>query len=200
MLPACHDCNTFARGKGNQFTAENKKETLVPFQDGKLIKQACIVNKIPLKNEKPYLLHPEYDEPKKHLKFKINDDKQGIDIIELDNDKRGKETIRICNLNREPLRWNRQDYVIKPIVEGLRDTLSDCKDLQLKHEQVIKILIKKFILIERDVLNINLQFTMLYSFIMDIYENFARIILPYYEDDNEKKGIIAEAFKIYKTI
>ncbi len=200
LLPSCHDCNTFAGGKGNQFTTINSKETLAPFIKGKLNKKACIANKVPLKNEKPYILHPEYDEPKNHLIFKINEKKEGIDIVEVEDDKRGKETIRICNLNREPLRWNRQDYVIKPIIERLRDTFLDCKYFGLKHEQIKEKLVKKFILLERDVLNINLQFTLLLNFIMEDYKNFASIILPYYEGENETKEIIAEAFKVYKTI
>jgi uncharacterized protein (TIGR02646 family) len=200
LLPACHDCNTFAGGKGNQFTTQGSQETLVPFLSGKLNKQACVANNVPLKKEKPNLLHPEYDEPKNYLKFKINDLKQGIDISEMNNEERGKETIRICNLNRVPLRWNRQEYVVEPIVERLRDTLSECKDNGLKYHQIIKALIKKFVLIEQKVLNINLQFTLLYSFIMETYENFVSIILPYYEDDEETKLTISEAFKKYKTI
>lgn len=55
-------------------------------------------------DEQPLLLHPEIDEPNLHLKFTAFGTIVGIT-------ERGKESIKICRLNRSPLRKARQRVI-----------------------------------------------------------------------------------------
>ncbi len=200
LLPACHDCNTIGTGKGTQFPVIGKQETKPQFETktNKLNKSYCLHNKFPLKAEKPYLLHPEYDNPKDFLAFKINDQFVGIDIIGIDSKEKGEKTLNICNLNREPLRKNRQSIVVEHILEQLRDTFLDCKEEGFSYEKILKKLLKRFVAIKRKALDITLQYTLLYDFVIESSENFEKIILPYYTEEPETQKTIAAAFKLYK--
>ncbi len=196
LVPACHDCNKIGTGKGIKFPVLSKKETKPQFdKTDKLNKKYCLHNEFPLKGEKPYLLHPEYDNPKDFLAFKVNDKFVGIDIIGTDDEKRGEKTWQICNLNRESLRRNRQDVVVKPILEQLRKSFSDCKEEGFSEQKILKKLLKHFEEIKRKASDITIQYTLLYHFIVT---NFEKIVLPYYIEEPETQKTILAAFKIYK--
>ena len=71
LLPSCRYCNTEG-GKGNRFPIRGKRVNKPDFKKKKLDKNKCKAHKPPLKNEKPYLLHPEIDTPERFFSFKRN--------------------------------------------------------------------------------------------------------------------------------
>ena len=201
LFPVCHDCNKVGEGKGIQFPVMGRKETSPQFKTstGKLNKNLCKHNEFPLKAEKPYVLHPEYDNPKEFFEFKINEAKVGIDIVGIDTEGRGDKTKEVCNLNRETLRTNRQEK-IENILEQIQNILVDGRENKLQDKQIEKNLLRQFISIERKSLEITRQFTLLYNFTIKSFENFSNIILPFYEESKKTKKIVAKAFKLYKTV
>lgn len=56
-----------------------------------------------------------------------------------------------------------------------------------------------FCKIKQKTVNVKLQYTLLYHFIIESYSNFENIILPYYDTEPETKKNIAAAFKMYKA-
>jgi len=69
LIPSCRYCNTEG-GKGNKFPIINnaKRVKNPPLKSSKLDHEKCLVNKKPLKDEEPYLLHPEVDNnPENHF-------------------------------------------------------------------------------------------------------------------------------------
>jgi hypothetical protein len=67
--------------------------------------------------EEPFLLHPEIDEPKTFLSVEIANKNEGTALKGLDGkNERGKQTIKICNLNREYLKLARKKNVIDEFV------------------------------------------------------------------------------------
>ncbi|MFN0036520.1 MAG: hypothetical protein ACKVUS_15755 [Saprospiraceae bacterium] len=115
LVPSCRYCNTEG-GKGNKFPVMGTRVTKFPKKtDGTPNYAKFSAYSAPLKSEKPYLLHPEMDDPKKHFKF----DAAGT-IIGIDAKGRGKETINICNLNRDNLLALRQ-RLIDDLFERMAD-------------------------------------------------------------------------------
>jgi hypothetical protein len=74
------------------------------------------------REEKPYILHPEIDEPEKHIIFLPNGSVEK-------RTKRGEWTIKICNLNRVELVLKR-----KKIIENFRKQLEDLIDTIDEHK------------------------------------------------------------------
>ncbi len=96
LVYACQKCN--GKGaKGTKFPIIRQRI----YQENKDINGNIIytdfdANDDFLQSEEPLLLHPEIDEPKDHLSFKNNGKLIGIT-------QRGRETIKICKLNRDLL-------------------------------------------------------------------------------------------------
>lgn len=90
LLPSCALCNQ-GGGKMNQFPVDKNLRANGPAD--------------PLRKEKPLLLHPCFDEsPEKHIVFTIPNLERRLFLGTVyGRTKRGKTTIKICNLNREPL-------------------------------------------------------------------------------------------------
>ncbi|MCU0340589.1 MAG: hypothetical protein MUE30_11950 [Spirosomaceae bacterium] len=122
LVPSCHECNKVGTAKGNHFPVKHTHVTFAQCKtNGVLDFEKCNAHQSPLLDEEPYLLHPEIDEPSLYLTFKIDDFKRGIALTsEGQNQDRGRETIRICNLNRTELLRKRQEVVIDPILKGIR--------------------------------------------------------------------------------
>jgi uncharacterized protein (TIGR02646 family) len=116
LLPSCPECN---KVKLNHFPIENKgKRVMHPvFLNGKLSKQECMATSKTLSGEKPLLLHPEVDEPEKHLIFLPDGRVKGLT-------NRGKRTIEICKLNRKGLIGKRKAIIDKFLIEIQRLLLS----------------------------------------------------------------------------
>ncbi len=112
LLPVCDKCN-------------NTKSNVFPIApDGKRVMEHifdekgnldCLAHAMIYRDEKPLLLHPEIDEPEKHLIFLPDGTVKGIT-------ERGEKTIEICALNRVELILTRQkiiDDIIRQIEKQL---------------------------------------------------------------------------------
>ncbi len=117
LLPSCRYCNTEG-GKGNRFPVLGVHCTQPPIIDQKLNLEKCGAKNPPLKDERPYLLNPETDDPKMYFEFKNNGEMMGVD-----QDGRGKMTIKICNLNRQNLLFRRQQ-ILDNLLTKINDTFT----------------------------------------------------------------------------
>lgn len=199
LVPSCRYCNTEG-GKGNQFPIiEKTKRVKEPeLIDSKLNKERCKAYSSPLIDEVPYLLHPEIDtNPEQFLAFKINDEKTGIELIGIDKYERGKNTIKICNLNRPYLSLNRIEsvhYHIKQRINLIFDLISkELIDISKIEESFFKI----FESLEKEADNIELTHTLLRKFVIGTVDNFTNYFVPYLENKKQQE-IITVVFTNYR--
>lgn len=122
LLLACGDCNNGKDAKGTKFPLEIGGKRVY---DPQTKRSEWISNSVTFLNEKPLLLNPEIDTPEDHLKFLFDGS-----VKELNGSLRGKETIVICNLNRQNLWLNGRK---KEIDEILRDIKSQTRELKEKY-------------------------------------------------------------------
>ena len=173
LLPCCSRCNG---KKSNCFDIEGER---VEFHDEKL---ADLHNKIESYNnqEKPKLLHPEYDNFESDIRFS----KYGE--IESDND-RVNYTVRICDLNRTNLKESRE-IVISDFINKLEQHLhSFFKNQDLEYFRVtIEDFLKKS--------NIEYEYSLVRQYIKDDFEKFLETIEIDSEDEEFAKEIILIAF------
>ncbi len=118
LLPACISCNRDG-GKTSKFPTRTKYNFAAPIVAGAIDKIRCFVGHIDLTSEDPYLLHPELDIIDGVFKFKIDDQKKGIEIEGNDPLNRGKMTIELCQMNRPEIRISRLQSVVYPIRKHL---------------------------------------------------------------------------------
>ena len=108
LLPACHDCNTFAGGKGSKFAVLGTRQLNAPFILGVGVDIARnALTDMYLTGERPKLLHPELDNPDRFLNVRRAKMRDGFELYGRDRAKRGAYSIGTYNLNREPLRLER---------------------------------------------------------------------------------------------
>lgn len=201
LLPSCRYCNTEG-GKGNHFTiAGIRVEKPVFLPDGKLDRNQCLPNQSPLKDELPYLLHPEIDYPQLYLGFILNNDKTGVKIIPIDLSKvgsisRGSETIRICNLNRPDLQIDRLRDVLSTIKEHFQIVFTLFAQGTINIDGLIHSLKLNFSLFKEFADNKEKTHTLLWWYITSSEEHFRTVALPIIEDENQKK-IVNTAFQIF---
>lgn len=105
LVLGCPACNGQG-AKGNKFpVAGIRVATQNPFDAEDKLNRAVLFPSIPpLSDEQPMLLNPEVDEPAGHLKY------DGFGGIK-GKTARGRKTIEICNLNRDPLYKERQTII-----------------------------------------------------------------------------------------
>jgi hypothetical protein len=108
LLPACHDCNSFAGGKGAQFPVLGSRQRTAPLLAGGGVDSTRnALTSLYLTGENPQLLHPELDDPTSFLTVLPAPGRDGFELQGTDAAHRGRESIRLCHLNREPLRLER---------------------------------------------------------------------------------------------
>lgn len=95
LLPVCTECNSTKR---NKFPIEERR---AEKPEEKLKKRYNKANSEYLLSEKPLLIHPEIDTVENHFYFS--------DGSIIDRTNRGRETIKICNLNRSNLKNKRHE-------------------------------------------------------------------------------------------
>lgn len=189
LLPSCKDCNREG-GKKTMFPVSGSRIKEPTFlENGKLNQEDCQANSIYLLQEQPNLLHPEIDEPKIHLTFKIADGYKGIDLGFITN--RGAETIRICDLNRKELKEDRLRCIREKIHEDLVRTFELWKDQIITSQNLKKILKKQLEGYKRKALDNKTEYTLLWWFIMDSIQNFKTFVFPMIKGNNEQ--LILEA-------
>jgi len=189
LLPSCKDCNREG-GKKTMFPVSGIRIMQPTFlANGKLNKEDCQADSTYLLQEQPNLLHPEIDDPKIHLTFKVAPKYEGVDLGFVTN--RGDETIRICDLNRKELRVDRLRCIREKIHEDLIRTFELLKDKAITSQGLKKILKKQLEGYQRKALDEKTEYTLLWWFIMDSIQNFKMFIFPIIKGNNEQ--LILEA-------
>ena len=109
LLLSCPGCNG-KEAKGNRFPLSHHSNRAAPLNPVNLgppptyDRNNCKSESDTLLNEKPILLNPEIDHPENHLTFDEFGQILGID-------ERGKKTVEILNLKRDPLLAARQEKI-----------------------------------------------------------------------------------------
>ena len=189
LLPSCKDCNREG-GKKTMFPVSGNRVTQPTFlPNGKLNKKDCQVDHTYLLEEQPNLLHPEIDDPKIHLTFKIAPKCEGIDLGFVTN--RGEETIRICDLNRKELQVDRLRCIREKIYEDLIRTFKRLTDGKITNEDFKDRLKEQLEVYKDKALDEKTEYTLLWWFIMDSIQNFKMFIFPIIKGENEQ--LILEA-------
>lgn len=175
LIPSCHECN---KSKSFEFPIKNQHVRLPDCYTGQVLDlKKCVAHQAPLIDEGPYLLHPEIDEPYEYLSFQIDEKKRGIALTGLDStNKRGEETIRICNLNREELLRKRQEAVIFPIIKHFKLAFSLLSKQTISKPQFIELIYAIFEDLEREKHSNERPFTLLRRKIMESPQSFKSLI------------------------
>jgi len=172
LLPTCTKCN---RHKKAEFPLldESRRVSIPSIHDVR-------ADKSPLIDERPYILHPEIDNPSDIFEFETN---QGIQIKGKDSENRGCKTIELCDLNRyegnnSGLPYDRQKKVIDEIIEfivTIDDLLKETETVM-----IFKMLFEKKIknLIEKSE-NSYLEHTLLRKYLVISSDNFMKIVGTY---------------------
>lgn len=193
LLPSCVTCNRDG-AKLNKFPILGTRIEKPPelLRNGELDLEKFKANVSPLKDEKPYLLHPEIDQPEEFFEFEVDDDTKGIRIKGTDNDSRGEETIEICLLNRLELRLDRQIHVIDDFVSAVSAIFRRFAENQ--PEVLIDRLEQA---IERLVDNSHddrFSHTLLRKYIVHNIDNFTKIVIPFLPES--QKRVVLEVFHL----
>jgi uncharacterized protein (TIGR02646 family) len=197
LVPSCRYCNTEG-GKGNQFPIKGTRIKLPSFDvANKLDQNHAKANANILLSEQPYLLHPEIDNPVNYLNFKIDTHGEGIEIMGIDGaNERGEQTIKICNLNRENLKFARKQNVVDKIVDAINTYFELWANDFLSIEDLPKALLLAFEQMTEQSKNIELEHHLLRNCIISDTNVFQRLITDLLPENQQI--IVQEAFVEYK--
>lgn len=195
LVPSCRYCNTEG-GKGNQFPIKGTRVKLPPFDvQFKLDKEQIKANA--LLSEQPYLLHPEIDNPINYLDFKIDSHGQGVEIQGIDGvNERGEQTIKICNLNREYLKFARKQNVIDEFVFLLNSYFELWVNNLISIENLPKALVLAFEEMTEKSKDIELEHHLLRNCIVKDETSFQRLIISQLQENQQV--IVQESFREYQ--
>ena len=180
LLPCCSRCNG---KKSNCFDIMGDR---VEYHDEKLIDLHDKIESYN-KDEKPKLLHPEYDSFESDIHFS----KYGE--MESENE-RVNYTVEICDLNRENLK-NSRLMVITDFMENLHRHLESF-DNNLTDDNFDECL-EYFRITVEDFLkksNVEYDYSLVRKYILDDFESFLETIEIDVDDEEYAKGIILVAF------
>lgn len=196
LLPSCHDCNT-AGGKGSQFPIQGTRvASPLKLAGGSLDLSRLAPHSSPLIDEKPYLLHPEIDDPTRFLGTELDPRGEGVRLFGMDGPgQRGDLTIRICNLNRSDLKINRL-RVVNDSVKKINLVFGLLADGSLKRENFEKALILVFGQMDDNFSDIHLEYTLLRQNIIATIAQFSALVLPLLEPNQQL--IVQTAFEEYR--
>lgn len=198
LIPSCITCNREG-AKHNKFPIIGNRVRKPPkLYNGSLNLPLCKANVSPLRDERPYLLHPEVDIPEDYFTFELDAEGKGIRIKGIDDEGRGEQTIRICLLNRNELKLDR----VKTVVDDFKDAIH-CLFVLLEKGEINKDRLKEDILRNLQLLkNYSLDeektYTLLRKYIVNSSDNFDKIVLPFL--DEKVRKIVLEAFKSIEPI
>lgn len=176
LLPACHDCNKTG-SKGTQFPILGTRVYKPPFDEYNQldIAQLRIDSEI-LKNESPYLLHPELDNPEDFFTFQLDLEKRGIAIEGTDSPiGRGNQTKDIYKLNRPSLLFARQ-AAVEDIVNHINNYV-EFLILSGNDEHIKAALIHCFRSIQEVSNDITKEHTLLKRLLIKNLEIFERLVI-----------------------
>ncbi len=197
LLPSCRYCNTEG-GKANQFPIKGTRINKPSFDVLQKLNQEHIkANAFILLSEQPYLLHPEIDNPTQYLDFKIDLHGEGVEIIGIDGiNERGEQTIKICNLNREYLKFARKKNVIDEIISLINVYFELWSNNFLTIEDLPKALVLAFEELIEKSKNIKLEHHFLRNCIVKDETSFNRLIISQLQENQQV--IVQESFREYQ--
>lgn len=191
LVSTCFDCNKIGKGKGNRFPligGEVNRVSQAPALNGNTLDPAQIrPDQPPLSTERPYLLHPEIDQPEQFFSFNNKGEIKGIDT-----DERGKMTIKICNLNRENLKYRRQK-ALDVYVNSIRDILLVFNSYVIDSEG-LKAFLKHTFNRLKSWQSASEEFSLYGKY---AYEHFDKIIVPLLPAAYRRT--VKEAFRLFKN-
>lgn len=189
LLPACTFCNSRS-GKWNKFTLvdeANRVSAPILINDGQeLDETACAAGHTTLMNEQPMLFHPEVEDPSPHFKFHINGSIEGTDAVG-----RGNESIRICDLDRENLRYRRQS-ILDEVVNRLKEVIFSF----LEGNRTETVLEEDFEMIFKRLESKTLpqaEYSLMATY---VFENFEEMVVRLMETDAQKT-VVRSGFEAY---
>ena len=193
LIPACVKCNRDG-GKHNQFPILGSRLFSPIFLlDQNLDLNENKINSTPLINEKPYLLHPEVDNPENFFEFEVDSKGEGIRIKGIDTDGRGKKTIEICSLNRLELKLERVENVINPFKVAIESLFAMHEEGDLTMDEFVNSTILQVKILVSHSKNEKSTHTYLKKYIVNDLTCFENIVIPFFP--NKLKKIVLEAFK-----
>lgn len=130
LLFSCPTCNQDY--KKGQFEILGPKAT---FDLKNLSEINRLASTIAYQHELPSLIHPELENPEDHWKFTVNGKMGAVT-------QKGKDTIRICGLDRQFLREQRKEIIDE--VEKIANAKKLTSSSQEEDEKVIRQLIRDF--------------------------------------------------------
>ena len=206
LLLSCQICNTTKSSKF-PLIADNKKNKFPPLLNGNLNVKKCKADNSVLIDERPYILHPKIDEPKKYFDFKIDKNYAGIEIIGTDSEGskdlkqkyigKGQATIEICDLNRPELKTDRYKKVIREIVKSFEKILKFLIVTEAPANKYYNAFKLDFKNITEQANNDILEHTLLRQAILDT-QKFDSIICSSIENNENLKTYISTAYEKYQ--
>jgi hypothetical protein len=193
LIPACVKCNRDG-GKHNQFPILGSRLYSPIFllnQELDLVENKIL--SIPLDKEKPFLLHPEKDNPEDFFIFELDPNGEGIRIKGVDIDNRGEKTIEICILNRQELRIEREENVINPLKIAIECIYKLFEEGIYTMEQFVDQIILQIKILVNHSKNEKGTHTLLKKYIVANINNFENIVVPFFPE--KLQNIVLEAFK-----
>jgi hypothetical protein len=197
LLPACHDCNTFAGGKGAKFAVLGTRRRTAPLlANGSVDTARNTLTSSYLTGESPQLLHPEIDHPAQFLTVKPARQQDGFELYGIDTNNRGAYAIKTCNLNREPLRLERLALLqdMQADVETIFQTLSEGIINKGKLLKSFKVTFKKW---EAAAADDKKTHTFVRRCVTGSSPMFAQLLVPLLPAN--QSTIVAQAFALYKA-
>ncbi|REH54733.1 uncharacterized protein (TIGR02646 family) [Tenacibaculum gallaicum] len=179
LLPSCVKCNRDG-GKHNKFPIIGNRVIVPSFlANGELNLSHQLAQNNPLLAEAPYLLNPEIDNPELFFDFFNDPLGNGIRIRGIDNQDRGKNTIKICKLNRQELRLERVENVINPFKQAIESAFVMLADGTLSSDQLNSQIIFQLRQLKSNANNEKSTHTLLRKYIVKNSQNFSAIMIPY---------------------
>lgn len=197
LLPACHDCNSFAGGKGAQFPVLGSRQLTAPQLAGGGVDSTRNALTSPyLTGEIPQLLHPELDDPTSFLTVLPAPGRDGFELQGTDATHRGRESIRLYHLNREPLRLERLALLqdMKADIGIVFQSLSDGLFVDAVLPRALKVIFRKW---EQDAANEEYTHTFVRRCVTDTVVMFRNLLVPLLPTN--QVAIVVQAFLKYKA-
>lgn len=198
LVPSCHECNRVGTAKGSHFPVKATYLKYIDCVENESLSihkiQANYLNQV----EQPYLLHPEIDDPKLFLGFRVDDNNKGVEIFGTDGkDGRGNKTTEICNLNRNDLLRKRRKNVVFQIAKDIRLKWGKLINKTIQKEAFRNELKEVFEHFNHEKDKLSETFTLLRWYVMETTENFQELVISQLDED--QREVTLAYFKAYKN-
>jgi uncharacterized protein (TIGR02646 family) len=187
LLPACSECNS-KNGKWNQFPVLAQRVTAPTFlADGNLDFSDCLADSGYLQRERPFLLHPEVDIPENYFRLNWGNG----ELIGIDSEGRGNQTIEICDLQRGNLIVKRE-RIISDFTKHIMRIFEDFRNDDTSVDKLERKILENFVFLLEET-NPEIEYSLVYVCIYRNFEDFVNICLT--ELDFAEKLLLLQLFE-----